>query len=385
MNSLNLDRSEWKLVSFGDVAQKQNESVDRETTKLKRYIGGEHMRSEDLHLREWGDVGENYLGPAFTRKFSVGDILYGSRRTYLRKVAVADFEGITANTTFVIKANEGVILKELLPFVMLSEGFAQHSIRNSKGSVNPYINWKDIANYEFLLPPKDQQAKLAELLWATDEVVESQGGALGELDLLIQSEVKAFFEGPFSQCIKLKDVGQWLSGGTPSRSNKGYWNGDIPWLSPKDMKTERLGGSIERISQDAVDGGAKLLPINSILVVVRGLILAHSFPVGLNTVPAAFNQDMRALVTSEDFLPELILYFLQFKKDEVLKMTTTTTHGTKRLASDVFLGMNIPKPSLDQQGTFVDMIREHKKIHQDLSGMIMNSKQLLKSLINQIF
>lgn len=171
---LAVDKSTWTKVKFGDVAIQQKENVDRESTVLTRYVAGEHMGSEDLHIRNWGEVNDDYLGPAFHRKFESGDILYGSRRTYLRKVAVAHFEGITANTTFVIKANEGLILKELLPFVMLSEGFAQHSIKNSKGSVNPYVNWKDIASYEFLLPPIDQQEQIAELLWSGDEAIEKE-------------------------------------------------------------------------------------------------------------------------------------------------------------------------------------------------------------------
>jgi len=174
VSALNFDKSDWTLTKFGDVAIQQKETVDRDDTHLSRYVKGEHMGSEDLHLREWGELTDEYLGPAFIRKFDEGDILYGSRRTYLRKVVVAPFSGITSNTTFVIKANVKKIDKRLLPFVMMSEGFTENSIRNSKGSVNPYINWKDIANYEFLLPPKDQQAKLAELLWAMDEVIEKE-------------------------------------------------------------------------------------------------------------------------------------------------------------------------------------------------------------------
>ena len=161
VSELQLDKSQWSLTKFGDVAIQQKQSVDRENTELTRYVKGEHMGSEDLHLREWGELTDEYLGPAFIRKFEEGDILYGSRRTYLRKVVIASFEGITSNTTFVIKANEKKIDKRLLPFIMMSEGFTDNSIKNSKGSVNPYINWKDIANYEFLLPPKDQQAQLA--------------------------------------------------------------------------------------------------------------------------------------------------------------------------------------------------------------------------------
>ena len=169
---MKLDKRNWKKVKFGDVALQQKGVVDINNTQLNRYIAGEHMDSEDIHLKKWGTTGNGYLGPAFIRKFEIGDILYGSRRTYLKKVAVADFDGITANTTFVIKPNAKFIEPKLLPFLMLSDGFTKHSIENSKGSVNPYINWKDIADYEFLLPSKEEQVRLAELLWAADEVVE---------------------------------------------------------------------------------------------------------------------------------------------------------------------------------------------------------------------
>lgn len=192
---LKLDRSAWQLVKFGDIAIQQKGNVDRDNTDLTKYIKGEHMSSEDLHLREWGELTDEYLGPAFIRKFEEGDILYGSRRTYLRKVAIARFSGITSNTTFVIKANEAKIDKRLLPFLMLSEGFAEHSIRNSKGSVNPYVNWKDLADYEFLLPPKDQQAKLTELLWAMDTVVEKDLYTFNKLSIILELETESKIHG----------------------------------------------------------------------------------------------------------------------------------------------------------------------------------------------
>ena len=181
ISELQLDKSKWKLTKFGDVAIQQKQSVDRENTDLTRYVKGEHMGSEDLHLRQWGELTDEYLGPAFIRRFDEGDILYGSRRTYLRKVVIAPFSGITSNTTFVAKANEEKIDKRLLPFIMMSEGFTENSIKNSKGSVNPYINWKDIAKYEFLLPPKDEQVQLTELLWAMDGVIEKENNNLNKI------------------------------------------------------------------------------------------------------------------------------------------------------------------------------------------------------------
>ena len=83
----------WKRVRFGDVARKVNDRVDPTTAGIERYVAGEHMETDDRRIRRWGDVGDGYLGPAFHMRFKPGHVLYGSRRTYLRKVAVADFEG----------------------------------------------------------------------------------------------------------------------------------------------------------------------------------------------------------------------------------------------------------------------------------------------------
>jgi len=163
------DRTQWTWVRFGDVVRMLKEQVDPLSGEVERYIAGEHMDSNDVHIRCWGTVGDGYLGPAFIRRFWKGQVLYGSRRTYLKKVAMAEFDGVTANTTFVLEAAQGKFLQELLPWLMLSERFTQHSIRESKGSTNPYINFPDIAKFEFALPPLDQQCRIAEILWAADE------------------------------------------------------------------------------------------------------------------------------------------------------------------------------------------------------------------------
>lgn len=157
-------RKGWTRVAFGDVVRQVKDKVDPETARLDRYIAGEHMDTDDLRLRRWGEIGSGYLGPAFHMRFKPGQVLYGSRRTYLRKVALADFEGITANTTYVLEsADAEVLLPELLPFIMQTEAFHEHSKHESKGSVNPYVNFSDLAWYEFRLPPIEEQKRVAEL------------------------------------------------------------------------------------------------------------------------------------------------------------------------------------------------------------------------------
>jgi type I restriction enzyme S subunit len=157
----------WRTVRFGDVVRQSRASVDPATSELTRYVAGEHMDTDNLRIRRWGTVGDGYLGPAFHRRFSSGQVLYGSRRTYLRKVAVPDFDGICANTTLVMEAANDELAPGLLPFVMQMERFHNHSNAQSKGSVNPYVNWSDLAWFRFKLPEADEQHRLAGVLSAS--------------------------------------------------------------------------------------------------------------------------------------------------------------------------------------------------------------------------
>ena len=164
----------WTQVAFGDVVRKVNDKVDPWESDLERYVAGEHLDTDDLQIRRWGLIGDDYLGPAFHMRFKPGHVLYGSRRTYLRKIALAEFEGITANTTYVLESKDPkTFIPELLPFIMQTEEFHAHSILRSKGSVNPYVNYPDIACFEFQLPPRQEQIKLLGVLQAAEATYQS--------------------------------------------------------------------------------------------------------------------------------------------------------------------------------------------------------------------
>jgi type I restriction enzyme S subunit len=183
-------KSGWRRVKFGDVVRQVKDRVDPETAGLDRYIAGEHMDTDDLKLRRWGDIGTDYLGPAFHMRFKPGQVLYGSRRTYLRKVAVADFEGITANTTFVLAPKEpNVLLPELLPFLMQTERFHDHSVKQSRGSVNPYVNFSDLAWYEFALPPLEEHRLLVRMLTRIVAKIEELSSASMTVDVALRSQL----------------------------------------------------------------------------------------------------------------------------------------------------------------------------------------------------
>lgn len=196
----------WRKVKFGDVVRQCKEKADPDTSGLERYVAGDHMDTDDLRLRRWGEIGSGYLGPAFHMRFKPGQVLYGSRRTYLRKVAVADFDGICANTTFVLEPkNPDELLPEFLPFLMQTGVFNDFSVKNSKGSVNPYINFSDLARFEFALPPMEEQRRIIEVFSAFDEQIESLENAHSSARALKNSlaesafpvsEVKSYLNAP---------------------------------------------------------------------------------------------------------------------------------------------------------------------------------------------
>ena len=167
--SLNLDKRSWKRVSLGDVIRHVTDRVDAESSGLERFLAGEHIPSNSLEIKQWGVIGRDPIGPMFYKRFRPGHVLYVSRRSYLRKTAVPEFEGITGEKTFVLETRDSsVLLQKFMPFLLSAEAFHSYAMANSRGSVNPYVNWTDLANYEFDLPPLDEQKRLADLLWSIE-------------------------------------------------------------------------------------------------------------------------------------------------------------------------------------------------------------------------
>lgn len=151
-------------VKFSDVTEKVTRKIDPFEKGIERRIGGEDFISSDLKIRTWGIVGKDYVGPAFHMHVLPGDILYVSRNSHLRKVAYADFEGVCSNTTYVIKSNEKIVLQHLMKHIMLSDGFTRYAMNVTKGSTNPYLNFKDLDNFSFQIPDLETQKEIVKVL-----------------------------------------------------------------------------------------------------------------------------------------------------------------------------------------------------------------------------
>jgi type I restriction enzyme S subunit len=382
---LNLDRSDWQLVKFGDVAIQQKQTVDRKNTDLTRYVKGEHMYSEDIHLREWGELKDEYLGPAFIRKFEEGDILYGSRRTYLRKVVIAPFEGITSNTTFVIKANEEKIDKRLLPFIMLSEGFSQHSIKNSKGSVNPYVNWKDLAGYEFLLPPKLIQVEIINLFESQDQYFESIKASLKRASTYYDSILNDFSSELRSSWFHkpLKDISKINKQMLGSKTPKNY---QFRYLDLTSITAPKILGEMKQVNYSDAPSRAKRIVENlsSIIALVRpyqkNIVFiedATNVVSSTGTAVVEANEEINSRFLFHQFFSNRFLKFCE-------RMMTGTTYPAITSDDLGLFKVALPnnKQEQDQIAMLLDEIETNLSGFQKLEDKIFN---LQKSLINKVF
>lgn len=151
----------WRMVKFGDVVKNVTE-VERDPlgAGLERYIGLEHIEPENLHIKEWRLVED---GTSFTRKHRKGQVLFAKRRAYQRKVAVAEFDGICSTDILTFEPKGNDLIAELLPFIVQSDGFFDHALGTSAGSLSPRTRWSQLKSYEFPLPPKDEQRRIADI------------------------------------------------------------------------------------------------------------------------------------------------------------------------------------------------------------------------------
>ena len=221
-------------IAINSTAKKKPVEEDKYT-----YLGLEHLDSGSLKVTRFGsDVapkGEKLL-------MKKGDVLFGKRRAYQKKVAIAPFDGIFSAHGMVLRPKEEVINKDFFPLFISSDYFLDAAIKISVGSLSPTINWRDLKGLEFNLPSLEEQKKLAEVLWSINDTLDAYKKLLETTDQLVKSQFIEMFGVPFQnekrwQTQSLDEICTYLTDGS-HYSPKEDTNGIYPMLTVKDM-TER--------------------------------------------------------------------------------------------------------------------------------------------------
>ena len=175
-------------VKLGDVAIEHKETCKGSKDGYP-ILGLEHLVPEEVTLTAWDEGGDN----TFTKMFRKGNVLFGRRRAYLKKAAVAPFDGICSGDITVIEAIPDRILPELLPFIIQNDELFDFAVGKSAGSLSPRVKWEHLKNYEFELPDMDKQRELAELLWAMDATKKAYQKLIAATDELVKSQFIEWF------------------------------------------------------------------------------------------------------------------------------------------------------------------------------------------------
>ncbi len=355
-------------VLFGNVVSDVKINVNREDNPYEYYVAGDHMDSEDFNIHRRGLFATDDVGPAFVRIFKPGQILYGSRRTYLKKIAVADFEGICANTTFVFETKDPNIFEQrLLPFLMLSDSFTDWSISHSKGSTNPYILFTDLANYKFDLPPLEEQKVLADKLWAAYEVKQSYLKMIEATQEMVKSQFIEMFGDPIKNTMKLlsrkgEELFVFSSGKANTKSNL---SNDFPYNC--------YGGN-------GITGHSNQWLIDYPTIVIGrvgeycGCVHKTQGKVWI-TDNAIYIKEHKKNVFDDAFLFYLMTY-LDFHRlaDET---------GQPKITQRPLLDMEYIIPSKDLQQKFISIAEQADKSVIELRKSIDAIDKVIKSLINE--
>lgn len=243
----------WQMVKFGDIAKHISKRVEPSETDLEIYVGLEHLDPDSLKIKRHGTPSDVEGQKLLVKK---GQIIFGKRRAYQRKVAVADRDCICSAHAMVLEANQHNVIPEFLPFFMQSDVFMHRAIAISEGSLSPTIKWKVLSSQQFCLPNKDVQKKILVLVSKIDELLDLQSAVASSLrDLKLKLENKLFFGGyEYSsndflgfvnlmkgKVVKLRDVISTPSGGVSVRSSEGLLqDNDIGILKTSCVKSGRF-------------------------------------------------------------------------------------------------------------------------------------------------
>lgn len=264
-------------------------------------------------------------------------------------------------------------------------------LKSVRGTTADNISTDVLRGLEIPLPPLSEQQRIAGILDQADGLRRKRQQALSLTDQFLRSTFLDLFGDPVTnpkglRQAPLSDCVTFVSGGTPSKSRKDYWKGMFPWVSPKDMKRVSIDDAEDHISETVFDEtNLKRLPVGAVLLVVRGMILAHTVPIAIAARPLAINQDMRAMLTQPSVVPEFLLWNLKVIDRYILSRVATAAHGTKRLEMDEVSQFPVLLPSLKNQARFASIVSQFGNTKKRLNRVREVADNLFDALVQRAF
>jgi len=382
----NLDKSNWEIFKFDEIAQKISKTIDPNETTLETYVGLEHINGGDIHIRSKGSTNDVKGGKL---RCYPGDVIFGKRRAYLRKAAIVDFDGICSAHAFVLRANQEVIDSKLFPFFLHSNQFMHRMVDISVGGLSPTINWGDLRHQEFLLPPKDQQNQLVKLLSAMDDLVEGNLKVHSKLILLNKSTKKKLLTPQEMENWEFKSLSELFTKIT--QKNKENITDNVLTISAEHGLISQEEYFNRRVSSKNISnyyiletGDFAYNKSYSNGYPAGAIKVQHRYELGVvSPLYICFRPAQKGLHNS--YYEHL--FDMGYLNQQILSVAKegARNHGLLNVAGGDFFNLKVPLPALSYLKKVIPVINTLDVNICKSDSIISKSKSLQKSLINQIF
>lgn len=367
-------------VCLGDVAReiKQKVPVDQELPT----VGLEHLDPGEVELAHWDEGVET----TFTKAFSKGQVLFGRRRAYLRKAAVAPFDGICSGDITVIAPKDN-LSPRLLPFIIQNDALFEHAVTNSAGSLSPRVKWQSLSQYEFELPSIAKQEELADILWTAQETRSHYRQLLTACDDVVKSQFVEMFGDekwgfkPLSECVDSIDTGKSMNCGEGPRGVGGFGV----------LKLSALSSGTFVASENKVISKDNFMSIKE---VEKGdLLFARKNTPELVGTTVYVPNEVRGLM-----FPDLVfrmkpkdvnaLYLLAYmRSDRGLDLIQGMAHGSAKSMVNIpktqLARLPVPVPPLELQQEFADFVAQVDKSKFAVQKALDELNATTKKILNQ--
>jgi restriction endonuclease S subunit len=359
----------FPMVPLGSVLQQLTQVVDPSAfVGSVRYIGLENVEPGTGKL-----VGSYFVeNPSEIRSakkpFVAGNILYGKLRPNLNKIMLAEFDGICSTDIFVLQPVDDLVIGRLYEHILRSKAFNSQVLLRLQGAQLPRVSWNAFSEIDIPLPPLEAQQKIVAEIEGYQKVIDGAQAVVENYHPQIAID-------PSWPLVKLGEHFQTVSGGTPSKSEPSFWDGAIPWVSPKDMKTGLIVDTQDHISQIAVEKSTtKLLEAGTVVCVVRSGILKHTLPIAVVSRPMCINQDIIGFQPITGHIDSSFLFNVLNASSEIILSDGIKPGVTvQSVHNGYFKSFEVPMPPLDVQKDVVIAIEAEQQV-------VDGNKQLIKRM-----
>ena len=363
-------------IAFNSTAKKKPTEADKDT-----YIGLEHLDAGNLAVTRWGadvaPVGEKLI-------MKRGDVLFGKRRAYQKKVAIAPFDGIFSAHGMVLRPNESVVTKEYFPLFLSSDYFLDEAIRISVGSLSPTINWKDLKELTFNIPNIDEQKRITPLVWAAIEAKNAYKALLERTDDLVKSQfIEMFGAIPESEFVTMESVCSLITDGTHQPPK--FVDNGIPFLFVSNITTNELTYDADKfISSETYADLMKRTPVE-IGDILLSTVGSYGHPAVVKSDRKfSFQRHIAFLKPRRDVINSIYLHGVILTSD-IQRQIDARVKGIaqKTLNLSEIRTLRFPLPPMKEQNRFAAFVAEIDKSKFELKQSIERIDNLIKSLIQQ--